>query len=521
MEPGVETRYCSHNAAHFETRPGAIDPDTHAWGEWALTTAATCSAEGVETRVCGNNPAHTETRPIDIDPTAHAWGEWTVTTAPTCTTAGVETRVCSNNAAHTETRPIAINPDNHVGGTYEAEITAPTYDAEGLMGIYCNSCNKLLSTRAIDKLIAIETRIVTVNESYASNNGEGSYTPGTIVTIRAGTRTGYTFSSWIASITGVNFASVNSAETTFEMPDSNVTVTAQWTAQTPGGGPGGGPGTGGGGLTPPTDQSETEFDDELTPLASLWSFMNLENTGGIVAYDDAEGGINYVRFSFDVGNRIYFFGDKFTEYYLVPHFKTFTDIDKHWAKDEILFSASREVINGYDDGSFKPDEVITRGMFATLLAKLAAIDLSGYSERVFSDVDPESWFGPSLAWAYENGIVSGRGDDTFDPYGVITRQDMTLMIVRFLALMDIDLVENEISGSFTDGDQVAEWAVDAVAQMRNYGIVQGRPGDLFDPWGHATRAEAVVFICRIVESAIMRAIDEIDEDFMVEEQPAV
>ena len=95
---------------------------------------------------------------------------------------------------------------------------------------------------------------------------------------------------------------------------------------------------------------------------------------------------------------------------------------------------------------------------------------------------------------------------------------MTLMIVRFLALMEINLIENETNGSFNDDDQVAEWAVDAIAQMRNYGIIQGRPGDLFDPWDYATRAEAVVIIYRTVESAITRSINEMNADHMAAEQ---
>jgi len=428
---------------------------------------------GVETRFCNHNSAHTETRPVAINPTAHTWGNWTVTTPATSTTAGVETRVCIYNPAHTETRSVWT---------------------------------------------------VTVIDSYVSNDGAGSYTPGATVTIRVGTNTGYTFNGWTTSTTGVGIANAQNATTTFVMPNSNVTITAHWIAQpggtSPGGslGGGGAPGTGGSGTTS-EDEDEIEIDDETTPLAVWGSLISFENTGGIVAYDDAEGVTNYVRFSFVVGSRIYFFNYVFTEYYLVPNFKTFTDIDGHWARDEILWSASREIINGYNDGSFKPDEVLTRAMFATLLTNLAADDLSACTERVFSDVDPDSWFGPSIAWAYENGIVTGRGDGTFDPHGNITRQDMTLMIVRFLSYMGISLVDNEINGSFADSNQVAEWAVNAVAQMRNYGIIQGKPGNLFDPWGNATRAEAVVIINRIVESAIMRAINEMNEILMVAEQP--
>jgi len=75
---------------------------THTWSAWTATTPATCTTAGVETRTCTTNPTHTETRPVDA--LGHDWGAWTATTPVTETTPGAETRVCKHDSSHTETR---------------------------------------------------------------------------------------------------------------------------------------------------------------------------------------------------------------------------------------------------------------------------------------------------------------------------------------------------------------------------------------------------------------------------------
>ena len=75
---------------------------THDWGEWTATTPPTCTTAGVETRICSHNASHTETRTVKA--LNHDWGEWMATTPPTATSDGEETRICSHNASHIETR---------------------------------------------------------------------------------------------------------------------------------------------------------------------------------------------------------------------------------------------------------------------------------------------------------------------------------------------------------------------------------------------------------------------------------
>ena len=116
---GVETRSC----ACGETETRAIPATGHTFGDWTVTTPATCTADGVETRSCACGETETRTIPA----TGHTFGDWTVTTPATCTADGVETRSCA--CGETETR--AIPATGHTFGDWT--VTTPaTCTADGV-----------------------------------------------------------------------------------------------------------------------------------------------------------------------------------------------------------------------------------------------------------------------------------------------------------------------------------------------------------------------------------------------------
>jgi hypothetical protein len=88
-----------------------VNPDDdpnhdHIWGAWTVTTPATCTARGLETRVCTRNASHTETRSTAA--LGHSWGSWSVITQPTATKNGMEARTCTRNPSHIETRSVTV-----------------------------------------------------------------------------------------------------------------------------------------------------------------------------------------------------------------------------------------------------------------------------------------------------------------------------------------------------------------------------------------------------------------------------
>jgi len=118
---------------------GTTGSHTHEWGNWTVTTPATCTAPGIETRICSLNSSHTEIR--NTAALGHAWGAWTVTTAPTTTQAGVETRTCARDPSHTETRPVPATGGGVNNSAKTLVIAMPStifeYGSAGFMvGLY-------------------------------------------------------------------------------------------------------------------------------------------------------------------------------------------------------------------------------------------------------------------------------------------------------------------------------------------------------------------------------------------------
>ena len=134
----------------------------HSWNAWAVTKAATETAEGTETRTCKHNATHKETRAIPKLAHVHSWSNWTSTKAPTCTATGTETRTCKNNSAHKETRTVKAK-----GHSWSAWKTtkAATVSATGTQERTCSAC-KIKETKKLPKLAATPT----------ANQKAGTYT---------------------------------------------------------------------------------------------------------------------------------------------------------------------------------------------------------------------------------------------------------------------------------------------------------------------------------------------------------
>jgi hypothetical protein len=162
------------------------------------------------------------------------------------------------------------------------------------------------------------------------------------------------------------------------------------------------------------------------------------------------------------------------------------DISGHWAEDNIKQLVTRGAVSGYPDGTFKPDNNITRAEFAIILLK--AFDVSPYSGKVFTDTK-EHWAREAISTAAHYGIVSGYDANTFQPDEYINREQMAVMIVKAAKL---NPVESELN--LTDSSSISGWAKDAVAAAVENEIIKGYPDKTIRPQGKATRAEAVTVV---------------------------
>ena len=148
--------------------------------------------------------------------------------------------------------------------------------------------------------------------------------------------------------------------------------------------------------------------------------------------------------------------------------------------------------------SSKPLYCKARGMVVTLLGRLADIDIADYSGADFNDVDTSQYYAPYVKWAAEKGIVKGVGEGNFAPDANISRQDLEAILYRYAEVMGIILPETETAAEFGDFGNIAGCAAAAVTAMQKAGIINGKPGNVFDPTGIATCDEVAAMLHRFV-----------------------
>lgn len=189
------------------------------------------------------------------------------------------------------------------------------------------------------------------------------------------------------------------------------------------------------------------------------------------------------------------------EYGAINNKKTFTDTSMYWAADTINFIASREIFSGIGDSKFDPEGGMTRAMFATVLSRLDGADLSNYMVSSFTDVYADTWYGAPIAWAADNGIVSGYGGGLFGPDDLITREQMAVMLRNYIRYKGIVLEKNDYV-PFADDEAVSPWAKDAVIDIRRFGLISGVGDNMYAPHDTANRASVAQVFMNFIHAYI-------------------
>lgn len=172
----------------------------------------------------------------------------------------------------------------------------------------------------------------------------------------------------------------------------------------------------------------------------------------------------------------------------------FSDIQSHWAKDNIQFLAAREILKGKGASLFDPNGNVTRAEFVTMLANLTQGSVATASSAGFTDILAGAWYEDYVNWAVARGIVSGYGNDKFGPNDKITREQMAVMLDKFIVAVKADVEAVNERASFTDTARISKWAAASVSKMQQYNIINGRTDGSFAPQDTATRAEAATVI---------------------------
>ena len=355
------------------------------------------------------------------------------------------------------------------------------------------------STRQL-ALITRQTRYaVTVNGSYAAqNSGAGNYAAGSVVTVRAGSRSGYTFNGWTSGSNGV-FDDPNAEETTFIMPDGSVTVTANWSRD-------------GGSSSSGRDDSDPSYavgiPDKMENGSVSVSPKNASQGDRVTVTVKPDAGYELDSLKvFDKNGKELELTDKgdgkFT--FIMPAGKvevkaTFTEEVKTspfqdvptdaYYYEAVKWAQKKGITGGIGDGLFGPNQPCTRAQIVTFLWRAAGSPEPEGTAAGMTDVAAGSYYEKAVAWAIENGITTGTADGLFAPDATCTRaQGMTFLFRASKASADGMPAFSDVATNAYYAEAV-KWATDN-------GITTGTTSSTFSPGSGCTRAQIVTFLWRL------------------------
>lgn len=249
----------------------------------------------------------------------------------------------------------------------------------------------------------------------------------------------------------------------------------------------------------------SSFGKGTVTLGITYSAASNEKTGSLFGvYVDQNGKPQLLTNSSYDNGRVIFSRNTLSTYgvgYKAPS-PAFTDTAKHWAKDNIDFVASRDLISGTSATTFAPNTAITRADFLMALGRLSGADVSIYKTGSFTDVKSTDTAMPYIEWAVKSKIVSGYGNGKFGPSDIITREQMAVMMVGYAKATSYKLPVSKQAIAFADNAKISAYAKEAVKAIQQTGVINGKDNNRFDPQGNATRAEASTILRRFVELVI-------------------
>jgi len=172
-----------------------------------------------------------------------------------------------------------------------------------------------------------------------------------------------------------------------------------------------------------------------------------------------------------------------------------------WYYEAVQYVNENGLMIGISDSEFAPNLDLTRAMVITVLYRHAGEPDVGAYGNPFRDVPDGKYYTDAVIWGYQNGIINGYGADMFGPNDFVTRQDLAVILSRYADFANLALPQTVNYSGFDDDSSIAGYAKDAVVQLYEAGVIQGKPGNLFDPRSDATRAEFATMIMRFLTAA--------------------
>jgi len=223
-------------------------------------------------------------------------------------------------------------------------------------------------------------------------------------------------------------------------------------------------------------------------------------TATVVLYNPQTGELSFVPALFS-DSEAQFWRQGNSVYTVAECDKTFDDISDHWAKADIELLASKLIVDGVTDTEFQPDRNITRAEFAALVVRSLGLN-SVSGATYFDDVKDGDWFAGVVGAAAQAGIVDGYEDGTFRPQAEITREELAAMVVRAYEFAggEVAISESSIAqalSKWSDADKIV-WGQREVALALVTGLMNGMTSTTLETDAQATRAQSATMLKRFL-----------------------
>jgi len=178
---------------------------------------------------------------------------------------------------------------------------------------------------------------------------------------------------------------------------------------------------------------------------------------------------------------------------------TFDDVKQDdWHYESVKYVYENNLMRGTANG-FEPDNNMTRAMLVTVLFNIEKPDETTFS-HTFIDVPSDEWYNNSVAWAYENNIVAGIGENEFAPDENLSREQMMTIIYRYAKMKGYIVDSKSDLSQYKDTDIISDWAMEAVEWSNAVELVRGTSDTTLSPLDGATRAEVATILMKFCEN---------------------
>jgi hypothetical protein len=177
----------------------------------------------------------------------------------------------------------------------------------------------------------------------------------------------------------------------------------------------------------------------------------------------------------------------------------FADVNADdWFYGDVYAIWESKLMNGTSAARFSPDRTLTRGMAVTVLYRIESSPEVTGLDNPFSDVSAGQYYTEAAIWAADREIILGYTNGTFGPNDNITREQMAAILYRYEQYAKKTLPDTLAGLVFADENSISGYAREAVAKLVTQGIIAGKPNNRFDPLGNMTRAELAAMLHRFI-----------------------